>query len=91
MLNLYFMRTMSSTEARRNFSEFLDQGSRQPIIVTRQKRQIGAFVPMEDMERLRKLRMKELGDAARAASAEANAKGLTEAVLREILNEVNPS
>lgn len=85
------MLTISSTEARQNFGEFLDKGSRQPIIVTRQNRQMGAFVPMEDMEKLRRLRMQELDEAAQTASAEGKANGLTEAILKEILNEVNPS
>lgn len=88
---LSIMLTMSSTEARQNFGEFLDKGSRQPIIVTRQNRKVGAFVPVEDFEQLRKLRMKELDEAAHAASAEAKANGLTEEILQEILNEVNPS
>jgi len=82
---------MSSTQARQNFGEFLDKGSRHPIIITRQNRQIGAFVPMEDLEKIRRCRVAELSDAAHAASAEAQAKGLTEEILNEILNEVNPS
>jgi len=85
------MITMTSTHARQNFGEFLDKGSRQPVIVTRQNRQIGAFIPMAELEKLRKLRMKDLDEAAQALSAEAKANGLTEEILNEILAEVNPS
>lgn len=85
------MITMSSTEARANFGEFLDKGSREPIIVKRQNRKIGAFVPMSDLELIRRERMKELDKMATAMSAEAAANGLTEEILQQILKEVNPS
>lgn len=83
--------TMSSTEARQKFGEFLEKGSRQPIIVKRQNREIGAFIPMADLEKLRKLRMMELDETAKALSAEGEENGLTEAILNDILSEVNPS
>jgi len=82
---------MSSTEARNNFGDFLDKGSREPVIVKRQNRKIGAFVPMRDLEKLRMMRMKELDVAADKLSAEGAANGFTEDILNEILAEVNPS
>jgi len=85
------MITMTSTEARQNFGEFLDKGSRQPVIVKRQNREIGAFIPMADWEKLRQLRVQELDRAVQALSEEAKANGLTEDLLSGILNEVNPS
>jgi PHD/YefM family antitoxin component YafN of YafNO toxin-antitoxin module len=85
------MITMSSTEARKNFGAFLDQGSREPIIVKRQNREVGAFVPMGDLAKLRKLRLEELDSAAQTASEEAASNGLTEEILNQILAEVNPS
>ncbi|HAZ00328.1 MAG TPA: hypothetical protein DCY38_06030 [Opitutae bacterium] len=85
------MITMSSTEARANFGEFLDKGSREPVIVKRQNREIGAFVPMSDLKKLRKLRLQELDETVQAASEEAARNGLTEEILNQILAEVNPS
>lgn len=85
------MITMTSSEVRQNFGEFLEKGSRQPIIVKRQNREVGAFVPIEDYNRLRKLRMEELDQAVSALSDEAKANGLTEEILGDILSEVNPS
>ena len=85
------MITMTSSEVRQKFGEFLEKGSRQPIIIKRQNREIGAFVPIEDYKRLRKLRMEELEQAITTLSDEAKANGLTEELLTEILNEVNPS
>lgn len=85
------MITMSSTEARANFGAFLDKGSREPVIVKRQNREIGAFVPMEDLEAIRKLRLAEMRSAVADLSAEGRKNGLTEEILNEILEEVNPS
>ena len=82
---------MTSTEARQNFGEFLEKGSRQPVIIKRQNREVGAFIPMADLEKLRKLRTQELDKMAKALSSEGEANGFTEAVLNEILDEVNPS
>jgi PHD/YefM family antitoxin component YafN of YafNO toxin-antitoxin module len=82
---------MSSTEARNNFGDFLDKGSREPVIVKRQNRKIGAFVPMRDLEKLRMMRLQELDEVVKAASEEAAANGLTEEILNQILAEVNPS
>lgn len=82
---------ISSTEARAHFGEFLDKGSREPIIVKRQNREVGAFVPMADLELIRRHRVKELDETAKTMSNEARANGLTEEILQQILNEVNPS
>ena len=85
------MAVMTSTEARKNFGQFLDMGSRKAVVIKRQNREIGAFIPMEDYKKLRALRLKELNDAAEKLSEQAKANGLTEDILAEILNEVNPS
>ena len=85
------MITMTSSEVRQNFGEFLEKGSREPVIIKRQNREIGAFVPIEDYKKLRQLRMEELDHAVAALSGEAKANGLTEALLNDILSEVNPS
>ena len=88
---LDIMITMSSTEARTKFGEFLDKGSHEPIIVKRQNRAVGAFIPMRDLEKLRQIRLQELDQAAKDLSKEAAVNGLTEDVLNQILAEVNPS
>ncbi len=85
------MVVMSSTQARQNFGEFLDRGSREIIIVKRQNRQVGAFVPISDLEKLRKLKAQELQNAALSVAEEAAEYGMNEAVLEEILAEINPS
>lgn len=85
------MITMSSTEARLHFGEFLDRGSREAIVVKRQNREVGAFVPIEDYRKLQALRMDELHRAAEELSEEARSNGFTEQLLNDILDQVNPS
>ena len=85
------MITMSSTEARSNFGAFLDKGSREPVIVKRQNREIGAFVPMSDLAKIRDLNHIELKESVRELSEEGKANGFTEEILQKILQEVNPS
>lgn len=75
------MITMTSTEARQKFGEFLDKDSRQPVIIKRQNREVGAFIPMTDLERLRKLRMQELDKIAKDLSDEGEVNGFTETIL----------
>ncbi|MEO0453585.1 MAG: type II toxin-antitoxin system Phd/YefM family antitoxin [Verrucomicrobiota bacterium] len=82
---------MTSTEVRQNFGEFLEKGSRQPVIIKRQNREIGAFVPIEEYNKLIRLQRQELNQAMTRISDEAKANGLTEKLLHDILSEVNPS
>ncbi len=69
------MITMSSTEVRTKFGEFLEKGSREPVIIKRQQREIGAFIPIEEYRRLRRLSIRVLNEAARQASDQAREGG----------------
>ena len=85
------MITISSTEARDNFAAFLDKGSREVVVVKRQNREVGAFIPMDELRKLQELRRKELDALAAQLSEEGRSNGLTAEILNEILDEVNPS
>ncbi|MGB0184884.1 MAG: type II toxin-antitoxin system Phd/YefM family antitoxin [Opitutales bacterium] len=85
------MITISSTEARDNFAAFLDKGSREVVVVKRQNREVGAFIPMDELRKLQELRRKELDALAAQLSDEGRSNGLTAEILNEILDEVNPS
>lgn len=90
-LRSVFMKTISSTEARQNFGLFLDTGSKEILVVKRQNREIGAFIPMKELEKLQKLRDREFKKAVKMLSEEAGASGLTGEKLEAILAEINPS
>ena len=85
------MKTISSTDARQNFGLFLDTGSKEILVVKRQNREIGAFIPMKELEKLQKLRDREFKKAVKMLSVEAEANGLTEEKLEAILSGINPS
>ncbi len=82
---------MTSTHARQHFGEFLDRGSQEIIIVKRQNRKVGAFIPMSELAKLRKWKAEELQRHAHNLSQEAAEHGMTEEILNSILSEVNPS
>ena len=85
------MITISSTDVQKNFGTFLDKGSREIVIVKRQNREVGAFIPMSDLATLRKAKAEAIRAAVSALSKEGEAHGFTEDILSEILAEVNPS
>ena len=60
------MKTISSTDARQNFGLFLDTGSKEILVVKRQNREIGAFIPMKELEKLQKLRDREFKKAVKS-------------------------
>lgn len=53
---------MTSPEARTQFGDFLKKGSREPVIIKRQQREIGAFIHIEEYRRLRKLSIRACRD-----------------------------
>ncbi len=85
------MITMTSTEARTKFGEFLEKGSRESVVIKRQQREIGVFIPIGEYRRLWRLSIKELQEAAYEVSDQSTQNGLTEEKLNEILAEINPS
>lgn len=85
------MITISSTDVQKNFGAFLDKGSKEIVVVKRQNREVGAFIPMSDLEKLRQAKAGELNDAASKLSEAGKSKGLTEEIFNGILTEVNPS
>ncbi|MGJ8678510.1 MAG: hypothetical protein ACSHX0_13430 [Akkermansiaceae bacterium] len=85
------MITISSTNVQKNFGAFLDKGSREIVIIKRQNREVGAFIPMADLVTLRKAKADSLRSAVNALSEEGEANGFTENLLNEILADVNPS
>ena len=85
------MRTMTASEARQNFGQFLDYGIQEPVVLKRQKRELGVFVPMALYRRLVAQQNQRMVRAFDAAQTETATKGLSEAALDGILAEENPS
>lgn len=44
------MKTMTAAEAKNRFGEFLDTARREPVVVTKNRRPVGVFLSLEDLE-----------------------------------------
>lgn len=83
------MKTMTATDVRQNFGQFLDFGIQEPVIIRRQKRELGVFLPMA---LYRKLVAGENGKIMQAMDKlQSEAGGLSESDLEALLKAENPS
>jgi prevent-host-death family protein len=81
------MQTVSATHAKQNFAALLDQSQREPVRIQRHERDIAVLVSAEEYERMVRDRWREFDRLSALASAQAQANGLTEEKLQEILAE----
>lgn len=81
------MPTVSATHAKQNFAAMLDQSQREPVRIQRYDRDIAVLVSAEEYERMVRDKWREFDRLSILASAQAEANGLTEEKLEEILAE----
>lgn len=80
-----FMSTVSATHAKQNFAAMLDQSQREPVRIQRHERDVAVLVSAEEYERMVRDRWREFDRLSALASSQAQANGLTEEKLDEIL------
>jgi PHD/YefM family antitoxin component YafN of YafNO toxin-antitoxin module len=83
------MRTMTATDARQNFGQFLDFGIQEPVVIRRQKRELGVFLPMALYRKLVAGENRKITEAMGRLQSEAG--GLSESDLEALLEDENPS
>ncbi len=76
---------MAATEAKNRLGAILDEAQREPIVISRQGRDIAVVLSMADYERLRSGNIQVFLDLRNQVAAEAAANGLTEERLNELL------
>jgi prevent-host-death family protein len=79
------MQTISATDAKQKFAALLDTAQREPVRIQRHDRDIAVLISAEDYDRMRADRWAEFNRLSAIAAAQAEANGLTPAILAEIL------
>lgn len=85
------MKTMTATEARQNFGQFLDFGIQEPVVIKRQKRELGVFLPIALYRKLIEGENCKVIQAMDNLQDEALTNGLSESDVESLLKEENPS
>jgi prevent-host-death family protein len=81
------MQHLSATDAKQTFSALLDMAQREPVIITKQSREVAVVLSIQDYERLHALNVQEFQMFRRRLADKAARRGLTQAVLDDILND----
>jgi prevent-host-death family protein len=76
---------LSATEAKQNFTEFLDKAQKEPITIQRQDQDLVVVLSVLEYQRLTKLLKNEFQQFCDQVGKNAEAKGMTEEKLKEIL------
>lgn len=79
------MRYVSATEAKQALAAVLDAAQREPVVIRRQQRDVAVVLSMQEYERLTALNVAEFQRFCDRLGEQAEARGLTEEKLAEIL------
>ena len=83
------MRQVSATEAKQSFGAIIDAAQREPVVIRRQKRDVAVVLSIEEYNRLRSINIKDFQDFCDRVGSEAEAKGLTEEGLQQLLDDAS--
>ena len=79
------MLTMTANEAKTHFGQLLDKAQRQPVQVTRHDRVVGVMISADDYAAMRQFYADRLVKSMDDIGARAEANGLTQEKLAELL------
>lgn len=81
------MQYVSATEAKQELGAILDTAQRTPVTIRKHNRDYAVILSATEYERLLQARIQALHTFTEAITRKAQAQGLTEEVLTQILNE----
>jgi prevent-host-death family protein len=79
------MRFFSATAAKQRLAALLDAAQREPVVIRRHERDVAVLLSAEEYDRLRDLNAAEFQRFCDRVSDQAEARGMTETVLNELL------
>ncbi|OJZ19801.1 MAG: prevent-host-death family protein [Thiobacillus sp. 65-29] len=79
------MRTVTATEAKQEFAKLIEAAAKEPVVITRQKRDVAVVMSAREYERLTRLNVAEFQRFCDEVGERAKAAGLTEEKLAELL------
>ena len=81
------MQYISATDAKQNFSVLLEKAQREPVVITKQSRDVAVMLSLAEYERLTRLNLEEFQNFRKNVAREAKAKGLTPKILADLLKD----
>jgi prevent-host-death family protein len=81
------MTEVSATQAKQQFAALLEAAQRGPVRIRRHQRDVAVLLSAAEYEQMMRDRWREFDRLSALASAQAQANGLTEEKLQEILAE----
>ena len=81
------MRYVSATDAKQKMAALIDAAQREPIVIRRQKRDVAVLLSAQEYNRLRAVNRDEFQRFCDRVAGEAEARGMKEEKLAEILGD----
>jgi antitoxin Phd len=81
------MKTVSATDAKQRFAAVIDAAQREPVRVRRQNRDVAIILSPEEYDRMRGVSIDELDRLCERVSQQAAERGLTDAILADLLKD----
>lgn len=81
------MQYVSATDAKQSFSVLLEKAQREPVMITKQSRDVAVMLSLTEYERLTHLNLEEFQHFRGELAKQAKARGLTAKTLETLLND----
>jgi len=81
------MRSVSATDAKQRLAALLDAAQKEPVVITRQNREVAVIMSAEEYEKIRGNNVAEFDRFCDRVGARAVSRGLTEKKLADILKD----
>jgi len=83
------MQAWSATDVKQGFGAALDAAQRAPVLIRKQNRDVAVLLSVAEYEKLRGLRLDAFDRLCDAIAAKAERRGVTDAKLAELLDDVS--